>query len=330
MRQLTAAQADDLYELVSERQGRCLIITSNRAPSDWYPLFPNPVVAESLLDRLINTSHQVIMNGPSYRRTSDPKLHRKARQTLKGLERRRSGQQLGNAVGDLDEPCRITVLAAPLGSHHCAGLDPAADALAVEFGSVGEDGQATQQSGFRVIGGEQVLEPAPHQRDRVEGRVTDISLGVDGQPRLSLGPQHVPEVQVAMDERVRLVATEFSDGRDRCLHDALRQRTRQPLGAVEKVLLPSRNLIAKAWQVGWGLDGKPPSELTGHGHGLVDIVETDQGAVPGLLQQHGKARVVTLVQQHGTASAPDREGVRFVDVAGMGERDLQDRGRSVS
>ncbi|MFE8950673.1 IS21-like element helper ATPase IstB [Streptomyces sp. NPDC007856] len=73
MRQLSAAQADDLYELVSERQGRSLIITSNRAPSDWYPLFPNPVVAESLLDRLINTSHQVMMNGPSYRPNKRPK-----------------------------------------------------------------------------------------------------------------------------------------------------------------------------------------------------------------------------------------------------------------
>ncbi|WP_329013546.1 IS21-like element helper ATPase IstB [Streptomyces sp. NBC_00690] len=73
MRQLGAAQAADLYELVSERQGRSLIITSNRAPSDWYPLFPNPVVAESLLDRLINTSHQVIMNGPSYRPNKRPK-----------------------------------------------------------------------------------------------------------------------------------------------------------------------------------------------------------------------------------------------------------------
>ncbi|MEU0860814.1 ATP-binding protein [Streptomyces griseofuscus] len=50
-----------------------LIITSNRAPSDWYPLFPNPVVAESLLDRLINASHQVIMNGPSYRPNKRPK-----------------------------------------------------------------------------------------------------------------------------------------------------------------------------------------------------------------------------------------------------------------
>jgi DNA replication protein DnaC len=74
MRELTAAQADDLYELISERAaaGHSLILTSNRSPVDWYPLFPNPVVAESLLDRLINTSHQVFMNGPSYRPRKRP------------------------------------------------------------------------------------------------------------------------------------------------------------------------------------------------------------------------------------------------------------------
>ena len=74
MRELTAQQADDLYELVSERTrvARSLIITSNRSPVDWYPLFPNPVVAESLLDRLINTSHQIFMNGPSYRPRKSP------------------------------------------------------------------------------------------------------------------------------------------------------------------------------------------------------------------------------------------------------------------
>jgi DNA replication protein DnaC len=74
MREYTAQQADDLYELISERTqaGRSLITTSNRNPPDWYPLFPNPVVAESLLDRLINTSHQVFMNGPSYRPTKRP------------------------------------------------------------------------------------------------------------------------------------------------------------------------------------------------------------------------------------------------------------------
>ena len=72
MRELTAVQADDLYELITERAGKSLILTSNRAPADWYPLFPNPVVAESLLDRVINTSHQVFMNGPSYRPNQRP------------------------------------------------------------------------------------------------------------------------------------------------------------------------------------------------------------------------------------------------------------------
>ncbi|MBR7832992.1 ATP-binding protein [Actinospica durhamensis] len=50
LRQFTAQQADDLYELVSQRSadGTSLIITANRAAQDWYGLFPNPVVPESL------------------------------------------------------------------------------------------------------------------------------------------------------------------------------------------------------------------------------------------------------------------------------------------
>jgi hypothetical protein len=63
MRELTPTQADDLYELINERAGRSLILTSDRSPVDWYPLFPNPVVAKSLLDRLINNSHQLLMAG---------------------------------------------------------------------------------------------------------------------------------------------------------------------------------------------------------------------------------------------------------------------------
>ena len=67
IRDLSMPQADDLYELVTERAGRSVIFTSNRAPTDWYPLFPNPVVAESILDRIINTAHHVAMPGRSYR-----------------------------------------------------------------------------------------------------------------------------------------------------------------------------------------------------------------------------------------------------------------------
>src|ERR1700733_4467815 len=73
MREFTSQQADDLYELIGERsRAGSMILTSNRAPQDWYPLFPNPVLAESLLDRLINNSHQLYMNGPSYRPRKRP------------------------------------------------------------------------------------------------------------------------------------------------------------------------------------------------------------------------------------------------------------------
>lgn len=72
MREFTPTQADDLYKLLTERAGRSLLITSNRTPVDWYPLFPNPVVAESILDRLINTSHHLLCDGPSYRPRSRP------------------------------------------------------------------------------------------------------------------------------------------------------------------------------------------------------------------------------------------------------------------
>ena len=67
MRDFTVAQADDFYELITERNHGSIVITSNRKPEDWYPLFPNPVVAESILDRLINNAHNIPMNGRSYR-----------------------------------------------------------------------------------------------------------------------------------------------------------------------------------------------------------------------------------------------------------------------
>lgn len=75
MREFSPTQADDLYELISQRvaEGRSIAITANRAPQDWYPLFPNAVVAESLLGRLINTGHQVFMNGPGFRPNKRPK-----------------------------------------------------------------------------------------------------------------------------------------------------------------------------------------------------------------------------------------------------------------
>lgn len=73
LRDFSATQADDFYELVCERHRRgAMILTSNRKPPDWYPLFPNPVVAEGVLDRLINSAHHVLLDGRSYRPNKRP------------------------------------------------------------------------------------------------------------------------------------------------------------------------------------------------------------------------------------------------------------------
>jgi DNA replication protein DnaC len=72
LRAFTASQADDLYELVAERRGGSFILASNRAPADWYGLFPNPVVAEGVLDRLVNSAHHVAMVGKSFRPNQRP------------------------------------------------------------------------------------------------------------------------------------------------------------------------------------------------------------------------------------------------------------------
>jgi DNA replication protein DnaC len=75
MREFTAVQADDVFELLQERlerPGRSLVLTSNRSPADWYPLFPNAVVGESILDRVLNSSHHLLLEGKSYRPAKRP------------------------------------------------------------------------------------------------------------------------------------------------------------------------------------------------------------------------------------------------------------------
>jgi hypothetical protein len=68
MREFTPSQAEDLYELICAKfRSGSMIVTSNRAPSDWYGLFPNAVLAESALDRLVNSAHRVFFKGRTYR-----------------------------------------------------------------------------------------------------------------------------------------------------------------------------------------------------------------------------------------------------------------------
>ena len=72
---LSPIQAEDIYEIVTERHLKSsLIITSNRPPQDWVALFPDPVMANSALDRLSHHAHHIMIDGgESYRKKLSPK-----------------------------------------------------------------------------------------------------------------------------------------------------------------------------------------------------------------------------------------------------------------
>jgi DNA replication protein DnaC len=70
---LTPLQSENLYQLICERYLRhSTVVVANRPPQEWYSLFSDPVLAEGALDRLVNASHHVLIDGPSYRPRKRP------------------------------------------------------------------------------------------------------------------------------------------------------------------------------------------------------------------------------------------------------------------
>lgn len=58
----------DLYDLINERYERSsILLTSNRAPAEWYDLFGDPLLASAGLDRLAHDAHVLFLEGESYR-----------------------------------------------------------------------------------------------------------------------------------------------------------------------------------------------------------------------------------------------------------------------
>jgi DNA replication protein DnaC len=73
LKRLNAQQSSDFYEVVIERHRRAsTIVTSNRAIEEWIPLFDDPILAQSALDRIAHNAHQIVMDGPSYRSRQRP------------------------------------------------------------------------------------------------------------------------------------------------------------------------------------------------------------------------------------------------------------------
>ena len=61
--------AERFYALVDGRfKSKSIVVTSNRPMTDWPKLFPDPIIANAILDRLAHTSHQIVIKGQSYRK----------------------------------------------------------------------------------------------------------------------------------------------------------------------------------------------------------------------------------------------------------------------
>jgi DNA replication protein DnaC len=75
LRRLDTTCSNDIYEIVIERHRRSsTILTSNRSAEEWIPLFDDPILAQSALDRLAHNAYHVIIEGDSYRRRQMPGL----------------------------------------------------------------------------------------------------------------------------------------------------------------------------------------------------------------------------------------------------------------
>ena len=73
LHRLTSQQSADLYQLIiSHHRISSSVITSNRAVEEWLSLFDDPILGNSALDRLVNASYQIVIEGTSYRERLSP------------------------------------------------------------------------------------------------------------------------------------------------------------------------------------------------------------------------------------------------------------------
>jgi DNA replication protein DnaC len=67
---------EDLYDIINERYERgSILLTSNRAPSEWAEVFRDPLLASAGLDRLLDRAEVIILRGTSYRAQSRVRLN---------------------------------------------------------------------------------------------------------------------------------------------------------------------------------------------------------------------------------------------------------------
>lgn len=72
---MDATATADFYELVVARHQRAsTVLTSNRSPDEWLAVMTDPLLAQSAVDRLTSTAHELVIEGQSYRRRQKPSV----------------------------------------------------------------------------------------------------------------------------------------------------------------------------------------------------------------------------------------------------------------
>jgi DNA replication protein DnaC len=75
LQRLDATETTDFYQLCVERhQKAATVITSNRTPEEWLSMMADPLLAQSAVDRLASTAHELIIEGQSYRQRQKPSI----------------------------------------------------------------------------------------------------------------------------------------------------------------------------------------------------------------------------------------------------------------
>ncbi len=68
LRPITIQGAEDLYEIIHQRYEKgSIVLTSNRAPSEWPEMFGDSLLASAAMDRLTHHARVTVVTGESYR-----------------------------------------------------------------------------------------------------------------------------------------------------------------------------------------------------------------------------------------------------------------------
>ncbi len=70
---LTRPQSQELLEILDDRYDRSSTLVATQVPvTEWHARFPDPTIADAILDRLVHNAYRLTLKGESRRKTGSP------------------------------------------------------------------------------------------------------------------------------------------------------------------------------------------------------------------------------------------------------------------